>query len=221
MSNICGGTKRNGHICERPAGWGTDHVGAGNCKNHGGSTPAGERHGATILAKQELQAWAQPVPIHGHDALLKMVSFANGWFDYANTRVNELLEDELVGPTTTVTTERTDVVTLDVDDALEPVLREGRVTKIVHSNPALHVWIRARDQAAEQVTRFAKVCLEAKIDEREIRLAEQQAQIVATVIRNILSALGVADHPDAPKVARRELERAAGLIGSGALIDAA
>ena len=32
-------TKQGKSFCERPAGWGTDHVGIGRCKLHGGSTP--------------------------------------------------------------------------------------------------------------------------------------------------------------------------------------
>jgi len=37
--NICGATKRDGSDdeCQLPAGWGTDHVGEGACKLHGGA----------------------------------------------------------------------------------------------------------------------------------------------------------------------------------------
>lgn len=41
---VCGAATRNparhGRPCQRPAGWGTDHVGYGLCKLHGGSTRA-------------------------------------------------------------------------------------------------------------------------------------------------------------------------------------
>lgn len=41
---LCGRPKRDGTgDCTRPAGWGTDHVGAGACKLHGGRTPV--KHG--------------------------------------------------------------------------------------------------------------------------------------------------------------------------------
>ncbi|MFW6437717.1 MAG: hypothetical protein ACOCZ7_01780 [Armatimonadota bacterium] len=51
MSNsICGAKTRAGTRCELRAGWGTDHVGEGRCKLHGGKTPRGAdsphfRHG--------------------------------------------------------------------------------------------------------------------------------------------------------------------------------
>lgn len=39
--NYCGGKTRSGSPCKRPAGWGTDHVGTGKCKLHGGASKKG------------------------------------------------------------------------------------------------------------------------------------------------------------------------------------
>jgi hypothetical protein len=41
--NVCGRPKRDGSgdECGLPAGWGTEHVGDGACKLHGGATPRG------------------------------------------------------------------------------------------------------------------------------------------------------------------------------------
>jgi hypothetical protein len=41
---VCGGKKRDGGICQRPAGWGTDHVGSGFCKLHNGNVAKGAEH---------------------------------------------------------------------------------------------------------------------------------------------------------------------------------
>lgn len=39
---ICGAKHRNRPgTCQLPAGWGTNHVGSGRCKHHGGLTPRG------------------------------------------------------------------------------------------------------------------------------------------------------------------------------------
>ncbi len=35
------GAVRNGKPCGREAGWGTDHLGYGHCKHHGGLSPNG------------------------------------------------------------------------------------------------------------------------------------------------------------------------------------
>lgn len=43
-SSRCGAVKRQGGgACGRPAGWGTEHVGSGRCKLHGGNNPV--KHG--------------------------------------------------------------------------------------------------------------------------------------------------------------------------------
>jgi len=46
--NNCGATNREGEPCSLPAGWGTDHVGEGRCRIHGGSAgaPTGRDNGA-------------------------------------------------------------------------------------------------------------------------------------------------------------------------------
>lgn len=36
--NICGAKTRGGTPCKQPAGWGTNHVGEGRCKLHGGKS---------------------------------------------------------------------------------------------------------------------------------------------------------------------------------------
>lgn len=58
----CGARKRNGTgTCGRPAGWGTDHVGVGSCKLHGGSTRNGRKHGRSLAAAKALTTLAIPV----------------------------------------------------------------------------------------------------------------------------------------------------------------
>ena len=42
--NTCGARTRAGTPCRHPAGWGTDHVGEGRCKLHGGSSLRGVQH---------------------------------------------------------------------------------------------------------------------------------------------------------------------------------
>lgn len=51
MTDVCGAETSDGGTCELRAGWGTDHVGEGRCKLHGGAAPRGEdapnyKHGA-------------------------------------------------------------------------------------------------------------------------------------------------------------------------------
>jgi len=41
---LCGVKTRAGTLWRRPAGWGTEHVGEGRCKLHGGRSPRGPLH---------------------------------------------------------------------------------------------------------------------------------------------------------------------------------
>jgi hypothetical protein len=52
MTRYCGGRTRSGTKCKRPAGWGTDHLGRGRCKLHGGSTPS---HRKAAAAEEALE----------------------------------------------------------------------------------------------------------------------------------------------------------------------
>lgn len=47
----CGARKKQGGTCGKPAGWGTDHLGRGRCKLHGGMAPSGRK----AAQRQELQ----------------------------------------------------------------------------------------------------------------------------------------------------------------------
>lgn len=39
--HLCGAKTRSGDKCKHEAGWGTDHVGTGRCRLHGGCSPKG------------------------------------------------------------------------------------------------------------------------------------------------------------------------------------
>lgn len=53
-SDVCGAQKRAGSgACQRPAGWGTDHVGEGRCKLHGGNAGRPPEHGRYSAKKRK------------------------------------------------------------------------------------------------------------------------------------------------------------------------
>ncbi len=47
----CQASKRKGGVCTRPAGWGTNHVGQGRCKLHGGNNVI--KHGRYSIIRRE------------------------------------------------------------------------------------------------------------------------------------------------------------------------
>ncbi len=53
---FCGARRRQGEgLCRRPAGWGTDHVGVGHCKLHGGSTKSHRTKAATAILENKVK----------------------------------------------------------------------------------------------------------------------------------------------------------------------
>lgn len=51
---ICGGKNRSGFPCGRKAGWGTDHVGVGRCKQHGGRKESHSKHLLKLMGDSEI-----------------------------------------------------------------------------------------------------------------------------------------------------------------------
>jgi hypothetical protein len=86
----CGGTNRDGRPCGNAAGKGTDHVGAGNCANHGGCTRSGRMAAVREQARAELAALdVDPVG----DPLTQLALLAGqvlAWRDSMADRVNDL-----------------------------------------------------------------------------------------------------------------------------------
>lgn len=88
---ICGAKTKVGTPCEQRAGWGTDHVGEGRCKLHGGKTPRGAesphfRHGgrskyfdsSQIVGFDEWEATVGPQLALEKD-LLAMIYMVREW----------------------------------------------------------------------------------------------------------------------------------------------
>lgn len=95
MTRYCGGKTRRGTACEREAGWGTSHPGAGKCKHHGGATPNGETAAAKEVARREAARFgmgdAEPT-----DVLLRCVREAAGFTEFARRKVVDLSDAELI-----------------------------------------------------------------------------------------------------------------------------
>jgi len=88
MTHYCDAKTRSGGKCRRPGGWGTDHVGAGRCKLHGGSTRnhrrAARRAEALDFAVGALGAEVACDPL---EALLQSVRIASGQVVYWRVRL--------------------------------------------------------------------------------------------------------------------------------------
>ena len=76
--------------------------------------------------------------------------------------------------------------------------------------------VKLYNDERDRHTRVAKMCLDAGVAERSMRIREEQAQGVATAIRGILSDLGVAQDERVPMVVRKHLQALSGVFGESA-----
>ncbi len=190
---FCGAEKRNGGKCTLPAGWGTVHKGAGHCKLHAGSAPSSVVKGLVQLARRD--ALMGPLSIEPQDAILECIRISAGEVAYASERIAELQASEFVGNPKHTLVRKTD---------------EDTVQEVRSDPPALHVWIVVRQQAMDRLVQYSFAALKAGIEERRVRLAEQQAMLIAQAIHGVLRELGVSDRPEVNQIVRKHLTAVAG-----------
>ena len=191
---LCGADNRSGGSCRKTAGWGTGHSGVGRCKFHGGCTPNHELSGAIALARREAAVMGRPLSIEPHEAIIECIRIAAGEVAYSSSQIAGLEDAEAVGP---VQTSRP----LKEEKGAENA--EVYVTE--YGPPAVNIWIEVRHRAMDRLVNYSKIALAAGVAERQVRIAEQQGQMLAQVIRGVLEDLGVDKRPEAPAVVRKHL----------------
>jgi|HubBroStandDraft_5_1064220.scaffolds.fasta_scaffold76976_3 hypothetical protein len=90
MESKCGGRSRNGKPCGNPAGAGTGHLGSGNCKHHGGSTPSGRKSALEQQARLELARLNLPPVEDPLTQLAAVTAEVLAWKDAWAAKVNDL-----------------------------------------------------------------------------------------------------------------------------------
>lgn len=163
----CGGRKRDGSggTCTRPAGWGTNHAGVGRCKLHGGATQSHRQAGERALAEQAVATFGLPREVDPRDALLEEVYRTAGVVDWLWGKVRELEPRAVVWGVV----ERTE---------------DGEKQKA-----APNIWYELWARERKHLTEVCRVGVASGLEERRVRLAEQQGQLLAGVIQAILADL--------------------------------
>lgn len=167
--------------CGRPAGWGTDHKGQGRCKLHGGSTPLHQVSAEIATAREAVNELNLSREIHPMDALLEELWRTAGAVEWLGQKVGSIEEDSLVAPT----------------GGGQGAIPEWKV----------NVWVGFWESERSHLAKVSKLCLDAGIDERKVRLAEHQGQTIAKVLQGVVSDLGLtkAQQDKVPELVRRHL----------------
>lgn len=172
QSNLerCGAhTKGAGKPCNRPAGWGTNHLGVGRCKLHGGATPNQMVHAAEVVeatkARQLLSKRLAEAPEIDHPVfeLIKLAAEAREWQSVLRERLDEIRDFE-------------------TEDTLG-VFRERALVSL---------YMRATEQNGKLLVDMAKLDLEAR---KEV-VGRRQAAEMMRAARLALESMGLLDRAD-------------------------
>lgn len=152
---LCGAKTRagGGHACKLAAGLGTDHLGYGRCKWHGGA----HRNGRVAAAREEAAAVATRLGVaidtDPHAALKASVDILAGQVAFLQGKAEAIEEGE------------------ELEAGLLPPV------------------VRTLNGVLEQLSRSAKLAIDAGVAERLVRLDEMQQGKMAALIGHVLDAL--------------------------------
>lgn len=159
---ICGATTNTGARCQRTAGAATDHVGYGTCSFHGGNTP---------------QLKAVAARYMGVDVIDKMTN-AYGYGVPLELGPHEALLQEVrrTGGHVAWLAEQISFWDMDTSEFITPVRAQ---------------WIELYHKEREMLTKVAKAAVDAGVEERRVRLAEQQGAMMLQAFNAVFDGLGL------------------------------
>lgn len=176
----CKAHTRAGNPCKQPC-----TRGMRVCRLHGGASPraieARDRAERDDEARADAARFSARTDIHPADALLELVQYQAGVVAYWRRRVEEVDADALEWGVT------------KTEQGTGP---EGPVDTETREAGA-HVAYRLLVEAQDKLAQYAAASLKAGVEERRVRMAEDQGQLVAGAIRSILDRLGLSPDQEA------------------------
>lgn len=183
---ICGarrtGKSSSGEgICCQAAGWGTDHVGYGHCRNHGGLTESHDKAVQFQRVTDMMQMYGTAIDIDPHEALLLEVHRAAGHVQWLGSFIADF--------------ENTKELTQITEAGIQPsvwidMYHRERDRLVKASQTAINAGVAERQTriAEEQGRMFAAVIAKIFADPR-LLITNEQKVLMPAVVRDHLMAL--------------------------------
>lgn len=156
--------------CLQKAGAGTDHPGVGKCQRHHGNGELASKRAKSLMrdlaARSALRTLAVPIEVSPTEALMGLVYEAAGNVAFLGGRVADL-GLELVGDVYSLTREGDAVATSEDARAIVKLYNDER----------------------DRLAKVAKLAIDAGLEERAVRVLEDQAVMIAKVLRATIMAL--------------------------------
>lgn len=172
---ICGAKNKAGNPC------GLGPVpGATRCGRHGGKAPQVQAKAERVLAEQKaknimsnaVRTLGLPVDIDPAQALKDEIAVTYGHVQWLRAKVQELTPEDLVWG----------------KDKHEDGVGPQGVVDVTTEKAGPSVWYSMYLTEREHLVKVTTAALRAGIQERQIKLAEEQGQLVFVVIRRIMDA---------------------------------
>lgn len=176
----CSGRRSNGTPCNK---W--PMKGQKVCRNHGGASPqaraAAEVRIQVAEAAKAVATFGLPREVDPRDALLEEVYRTAGAVDWLHQQVQALTADQVVwGKTEEVDRQGGEFPGVDTKHAAE-----------------VNVWVQLWRAERAHLVKVSKEAIGAGLEERKVRLAEQQGAMLASVIKAILGDLDLSPEQQA------------------------
>ena len=185
----CGANKSGGRgLCESIAGAGTSHYGVGRCQFHGGASMNGNkaavREQNKAAVREQMASLATEVDVDPLDVLLGAIRRAWGAVQWCGSVIGQIEQSLLLAR--------------QAGDLETVVIQEKR---LIAFQAIYGEWI---DRGAKH----SKLALDAGVNERLVRQVEQQANLLASVIKAVLGDLNLSEEQQAiaGPVMRKHLE---------------
>jgi len=191
---FCGSPKkpeRGGGTCGVRAGFGTDHVGVGRCKFHGGSTPNGRSGPLEQLARARFREWREDNGSTATDdadpltTILEVLAEVRDWHRFTRALVDDIDAGEW-----------------------ESRGKDGA--------SQLTVYVTLLERAQDRAYKVASDIVRLGIEDRLARVTELQGRAIAAVLLGALDDLGLGDRAEeATAAVGRRLELVVGGKSAG------
>lgn len=178
--------------------------GGTTCRVHGSGSKTAKAAAARRIAEQKAALEAEKAvttlglarDISPTEALLEEIRWTAGHVEWARMRLQQLDPDELTWGLREVK-EKTS------DDGYEKSTKESS---------AVHVWYELYMRERQHLTRVCEAAIRAGVEERRVRLAEQYADVICTLLDRVIEDLRLtpAQAAEAPAIVSRHLRLLAG-----------
>lgn len=190
----CGVGSRGGTwVCDRPAGWRTEHEGEGACLRHGGM-----RSRRAEVAWVTAHRFAEELECSPWDGLLRAVRIAAGKVAYTQWVLSQARSDlELEGRRPREVQERRELASESGETRVEwvgtglfvhPDTGEPLGADEVHARN-LQWWVEKNELWTDRLARYSKAAVDAGVAERLVQQVELQAEALARPLQAALTAL--------------------------------